>query len=246
MSVTTTRAPRRLGSPVSRPRRGAAAHQAARRLLHVSRRQVQQPFALKEGASVGPAHGLEKIRPLLQGSRQTLRGVIGKFGRGAIDDNHGEVVELRKGRFEGELSLPPFQPLRDQLGGIGRHRKVLGNEEQRREREARDREQHNQGMSNADRDNAADRQDPGRQNASQERVRPSGQSRRDRQATANGQHLFCNIHHAAEACGAAATMMSRSAGIALFLRCRQGDSMSGSCSARGANGQGQPVRFRGT
>ena len=47
--------------------------------------------------------------------------VVGKLGSGAIDDNHGEVVELRKRRFEGELSLPPFQPLRDQLGGIGRH-----------------------------------------------------------------------------------------------------------------------------
>ena len=156
---------------------GRRPYKATRRRLDVGQRREQQSFALEEGTSVGPAHGLKKILPLLQACRQTPRGVIGKLRRGAIDDNHGEVVELRERRFEGELFLTPFQPLRDQLGCIGRHRKILGNEEQRRDRKACDREQHNQGVPGTGRHNAANRQNPGRQNASQERMRPAANSR---------------------------------------------------------------------
>jgi len=145
----------RIGCQPRQERRRA--YEAARRLLHILRRQEQQPLALKERTSVGPSHALEKILPLLQSSGQTPRGVIGKFGSGAIDDNHGQVVELRKRSFEGELSLPPFQPFRDQLRGIGSHCKVLGNEDQRRQRKAADQEQHDQGVSGTGCNNAANR-----------------------------------------------------------------------------------------
>ena len=168
---------------------GRCAYEAARRRLHISRRQEQQPLALEERASVGPSHGLEEILSFLQRSGQTLRGVIGKFGRGAIDHNHGQVVELGKRRVEGEPSLPPVQLLRDQLGGIGSHREILGSEDQRRQRKAADQEQHDQGMPGAGRDDAADRQIPGRHNASQGKgggLPPN--SRRDKRTAANGQH----------------------------------------------------------
>ena len=159
----------RIGREPRQERRGA--YEATRRRLHVSRRQEQQPLALEERASVGPSHGLEEVLPLLQSSGQTPRGVIGKLGSGAIDDNQGQVVVLRKRRVEGEPSLPPIQLLRDQLGGIGSHCEILGSEDQRRQRKAADQEQHHQGVPGAGCDNAADRGSPGRHNASQEKGR---------------------------------------------------------------------------
>ena len=119
---------------------GRCAYEITRRRLHISRRQEEQPLALEESAAVGPSNGLEEILPLLQGSGQTLRGVIGKLGSGAVDDNHGQVVELRKRRFEGDPSLPPVQPFRDQLRGIGSHCEILGSKDQRRQRKAADQE----------------------------------------------------------------------------------------------------------
>jgi hypothetical protein len=53
--------------------------------------------------------------------------------------------------------------------------------------------------------NAANRQNPGRQNASQKGSGQAANCRRDRQTVANGQDSFCNIPHSTKACGAAVT-----------------------------------------
>ncbi len=150
---------------------GSSLHEATRRRPGIFHRQEQQALALEEGASGGPTHGPEKIPPLLQGSNQPVGRVIRQFGSGAIDHNDGQVNQLRKGRIEGELSLPPVQSLRNQLPSIGGHCKILCCEDQRRECETGDEQQHDPGMPHAGRDRPADQRSPSRHDASQRWVR---------------------------------------------------------------------------
>jgi len=91
------------------------------------------PPVQKNGPPSGHRTGLEEIPPLLQSKRPGASRRHRQVREAPSTTTMVRFVELRKRSFEGELSLPPFQPFRDQLGGIGIIAKFLRSEDQRRQ-----------------------------------------------------------------------------------------------------------------
>ena len=118
--------------------------------------QQQQAVALEEPAAIRLAYIVEKIGPLLQRRGEPLCPVIGKFGRRAVDHDHGQVLQLRECLVELDPALAPLQLGRDQLAGLGRHGEVLGEVDEGRRRRRERGKQHDQRMPDADRDDTTD------------------------------------------------------------------------------------------
>ena len=136
-------------------------------------RQQQEPVVLEVRPAVGTSHIVEKVWFLLQRRREPLGPIVGQLGRGAVDHDHGEVLELRKRLIEDDLAMAPFQLRRDQLGGVGGHVEMAAQVDQRRRRQHDGGEKHDQRMAGAGRDDAAGQRSFGGHKASRRGVQIS-------------------------------------------------------------------------